>query len=158
MSRNQKSAGGSGSSSASTGGYGGGQSKYQKQMKGGKAPASTRLQGQSERVHSGRKENVDRAQIRRDGDEIDLKFGFERMKNGVPDRMGWLLNYLVTSMNDESGNEKSALDLYFVDREGGNFKATDQLGSRPVTPSFSCCLNESTFNTSPSISKSNVSR
>ena len=122
MSRSAGGGSGSGSGGSSSG-YGG-QSKYQKQMKGGKAPASTRLQGQSERVHSGRKENVDRAQIRRDGDEIDLKFGFERMKNGVPDRMGWLLNYLVTSMNDESGNEKSALDLYFVDREGGNFKAT----------------------------------
>ena len=124
MSRNQKPTSGSGSSGGGASGGYGGQSKYQKQMKGGKAPASTRLQGQSERVHGGRKENVDRAQIRQDGDEIDLKFGFERMKNGVPDRMGWLLNYLVTSMNDESGNEKSALDLYFVDREGGNFKAT----------------------------------
>ena len=27
-------------------------------------------------------------------------------------------------MPDETGTEKSALDLYFLDREGGNFKAT----------------------------------
>ena len=27
-------------------------------------------------------------------------------------------------MPDETGNEKSALDLYYIDREGGNFKAT----------------------------------
>lgn len=27
-------------------------------------------------------------------------------------------------MPDETGMEKSALDLYFIDREGGNFKTT----------------------------------
>jgi hypothetical protein len=27
-------------------------------------------------------------------------------------------------MPDETGTEKSALDLYFLDRDGGNFKAT----------------------------------
>jgi hypothetical protein len=27
-------------------------------------------------------------------------------------------------MADETGSEKSALDLYFLDRNGGNFKAT----------------------------------
>ena len=27
-------------------------------------------------------------------------------------------------MPDETGTEKSALDLYFLDREGGNFKST----------------------------------
>ena len=39
-------------------------------------------------------------------------------------RLGWLLNYNAISMPDESGCEKSALDLYYIDREGGNFKAT----------------------------------
>ena len=34
------------------------------------------------------------------------------------------MNYNTISMPDETGNEKSALDLYYIDREGGNFKAT----------------------------------
>jgi DNA polymerase epsilon subunit 1 len=82
-----------------------------------------KLQGQSERAHAGRRENVDRERLRREGDEIDYKFGFESLKDG-PDRLGWLLNWNVTSMPDETGTEKSALDLYFVDKHGGNFKAT----------------------------------
>ena len=66
---------------------------------------------------------MDRERLRREGDDIDYKFGFERLKDG-PDRLGWLLNWNVTSMPDETGTEKSALDLYFVDKHGGNFKAT----------------------------------
>jgi DNA polymerase epsilon subunit 1 len=34
------------------------------------------------------------------------------------------LNYLPISIPDETGMEKSAMDLYFLDRDGGNFKAT----------------------------------
>ena len=54
---------------------------------------------------------------------FDEKFGFFRYDDG-PERLGWLLNYLPISMPDEYGNEKSGLDLYFLDRQGGNFKAT----------------------------------
>lgn len=87
--------------------------------------------GQSQRAPAGRYANVDRLA---EGDEIDLKFGFERLKEGSgggagaaaasAPRLGWLLNYLPISMPDESGMEKSGVDLYFLDRQGGNFKAS----------------------------------
>jgi hypothetical protein len=48
--------------------------------------------GQLERT-SGRKENIDRAAIRLEGDEIDSKFGFDRMKEG-PERLGYNLIYV----------------------------------------------------------------
>jgi DNA polymerase epsilon subunit 1 len=98
------------------------QSRYQLQMKGKQGQSSIRLQGQSERG-LGRKESSDKAIQRREGDEIDAIFGFERLKEG-PERLGWLLNYLPITMPDETGMEKAAMDLYFIDREGGNFKAT----------------------------------
>ena len=100
----------------------GSNSRYQRQLKGGKQYTS-RLQGQSERIGNGRKETIDRTQARIEGDEIDAKFGFERKKDGE-DRLGWLLNYLIISMPDETGIEKSALDLFFLDKNGENFKAT----------------------------------
>ena len=98
-------------------------SRYQQQLKGKQGQSSIRLQGQSERAGSGRRENADRAMQRREGDEIDSRFGFERLKEG-PERLGWLLNYLPITMPDETGMEKSAVDLYFLDKAGGNFKAT----------------------------------
>ena len=56
-------------------------------------------------------------------DSIDRHFGFDRIVEGPP-RLGWLLNYLPITFPDESGTERSAMDLYFLDREGNNFKAT----------------------------------
>ena len=102
---------------------GGGLTRYQKQLKGRQGQSSVRLQGQSERPQFGKREDVNRAQLRIEGDIIDNKFGFDRFKEG-PTRVGWLLNYLAVSMPDETGMEKSAVDLYFLDRNGGNFKAT----------------------------------
>ena len=61
--------------------------------------------------------------MRLEGDQIDMQFGFDRYKEGET-RLGWLLNFLAISMPDENGNPKSGLDLYFLDREGSNFKAT----------------------------------
>lgn len=58
-----------------------------------------------------------------DDEKIDEIFGFERMKYEKP-RLGWLLNYLPATMYDERGMKRSGLDLYFIDREGGNFKAS----------------------------------
>ena len=58
-----------------------------------------------------------------DGDSIDSQFGFDRITEGSP-RLGWLLNYLPLTFPDESGTERAAMDLYFLDREGNNFKAT----------------------------------
>ena len=54
-------------------------------------------------------------QLRLDGDEIDLQFGFERYKPGASSRLA--LNYLAISMPDDTGSQKSGLDLYFIDRE-----------------------------------------
>ena len=39
-------------------------------------------------------------------------------------RLGWLLNYNTVTMSDETGVEKNALDLYYIDRQGENFKST----------------------------------
>ena len=105
------------------GGNGGGgkPTKYQQQMKG-KGYSSSKQQGQTIRAY-GRQESSQRTALRLEGDEIDKKFGFDRMTEGEP-RLGWLLNFLPISMADESGTEKSGLDLYFLDREGENFKAS----------------------------------
>ena len=58
------------------------QSRYQRQMQGKQGQSSVRVQGQSEKSV---KNNVDRDAIRQEGDIIDSKFGFDRMKDG-PDR------------------------------------------------------------------------
>ena len=102
-----------------------GKTTYQQQLKGNyKGQGSYRVvQGQTEHVNAGRRETQDRTRLREEGDFIDEKFGFFRYDDG-PERLGWLLNYLPISMPDEYGNEKSGLDLYFLDRQGGNFKAT----------------------------------
>ena len=96
-------------------------SRYQRQQKGG----TVRVQGMVERTAaSGQlRGGADRTQSRLDGDSIDEKFGFHRFKEGSP-RLGWLLNYMATSMPDETGLERSGLDLYFIDRSGQNFKAS----------------------------------
>ena len=112
-----------GSYSSSSKSYG--KTTYQQQLKGNsKGQGAYRVvQGQTEHATVGRRETQDRVRLREEGDSIDEKFGFFRYDDG-PERLGWLLNYLPISMPDEYGNEKSGLDLYFLDRQGGNFKAT----------------------------------
>ena len=62
---------------------------YQRQLKGsGKSSRS-----ESFNNRSGGSLFRERAQQRLEGDEIDLKFGFDRLKEG-PCKLGWLLNYL----------------------------------------------------------------
>lgn len=109
------------SSNSNHGNYGskgGGLSRYQQQLKG-KASSSS---SSSSRNTSYRKDYTERAN-RLEGDDIDAIFGFARFTEGTK-KLGWLLNYLPLSMQDETGKEKSGLDLYFLDREGQNFKAT----------------------------------
>lgn len=48
---------------------------------------------------------------------------YERYSEGPP-RLGWIFNMLPTSIPDDSGNEKSGLDIYFLEQDGGTFKAT----------------------------------
>lgn len=62
--------------------------------------------------------------IRLEGDAIDSQFGFDRYTTENGCRLGWLLNFVAITMPDENGNPKSGLDMYFLDREGSNFKAT----------------------------------
>jgi DNA polymerase epsilon subunit 1 len=57
--------------------------------------------------------------------EIDRKMGFERYEGGKKQRIGWLINMHSTMLIDEEkGGQKSAVDFYFLDEEGGGFKAT----------------------------------
>eukprot|EP01038_Epipyxis_sp_PR26KG_P011543 gene11543-15462_t len=92
--------------------------KYQKQQKGGGEKGYNR-----QLTARGRELNGEKTRARLEGDKIDLMFGFDRLVEG-PSRVGWLLNYLPVTMPDETGMERSGMDLYFLDREGGNFKAT----------------------------------
>jgi DNA polymerase epsilon subunit 1 len=62
--------------------------------------------------------------LRLEGDAIDSQFGFDRYTEEGGVRLGWLLNFVAITMPDENGNPKSGLDMYFLDREGSNFKAT----------------------------------
>lgn len=59
-------------------------------------------------------------------DELDAVFGFERYENG-PKRSGWLINmHPTTILTDEYISGYSGVDYYFLDEEGGSFKATVQ--------------------------------
>lgn len=66
--------------------------------------------------------------IAEENDVLDLKFGFARAFQGASfgskSRFGWLFNYLPITVLDETGTLKSGLDLYFIDREGENFKCS----------------------------------
>ncbi|XP_069115944.1 LOW QUALITY PROTEIN: DNA polymerase epsilon catalytic subunit A-like [Argopecten irradians] len=56
-------------------------------------------------------------------DEIDSKFGFERYKDPV-ERTGWLINMHPADILDENKRLISAVDYYFLEEDGGRFKAT----------------------------------
>jgi DNA polymerase epsilon subunit 1 len=59
--------------------------------------------------------------------EIDRRMGFERYEGGKKQRVGWLINMHSTMLVDEDkGGQKSAVDFYFLDEDGGGFKATLQ--------------------------------
>lgn len=104
---------------------GGGQGKtnYQRQLKGGGGGGTKGQNLFTNSNSASRSGGRDRNQERLEGDEIDLKFGFDRIKEG-PTRLGWLLNFLPVSFPDDQGSERSGIDLYLIDRMGENFKAT----------------------------------
>eukprot|EP01039_Chlorochromonas_danica_P000441 gene441-475_t len=88
--------------------------------------------------------NQERISRRADGDRIDERFGFVRLTEGSP-RTGWLLNYISTTMIDESGRERAGLELYFVQNTGENFKASityDPYFFVDIPPAQSSRLNE----------------
>jgi DNA polymerase epsilon subunit 1 len=69
----------------------------------------------------------ERAESTRYSNEIDRKMGFERYEGGRKQRVGWLINMHSTMLVDEEkGGQKAAVDFYFLDEEGGGFKATLQ--------------------------------
>lgn len=68
----------------------------------------------------------ERIESTRFANEIDQKMGFERYEGGPKQRIGWLINMHSTMLTDEKGGQKSAVDFYFLDEEGGGFKATLQ--------------------------------
>jgi DNA polymerase epsilon subunit 1 len=69
----------------------------------------------------------ERVESTRFSDEIDRRMGFERYEGGKKQRIGWLINMHTTMLVDEDkGGQKSAVDFYFLDEDGGGFKATLQ--------------------------------
>lgn len=62
----------------------------------------------------------------RDIDRIDSIFGFDKYESG-PRRTGWLVNMHSTLIQDEDSHDQlSGVDYYFLDEEGGSFKVTFQ--------------------------------
>lgn len=59
-------------------------------------------------------------------DRIDTIFGFDKFESG-PKRTGWLVNMHSTLIqDDESHDQLSGVDYYFLDEEGGSFKVSYQ--------------------------------
>lgn len=56
-------------------------------------------------------------------DGIDAKFGFVRYKEAI-EKCGWLINMKPTEIQDEEKKLISAVDYYFIQDDGGRFKAT----------------------------------
>ncbi|CAG5130838.1 unnamed protein product, partial [Candidula unifasciata] len=56
-------------------------------------------------------------------DEIDVRFGYERHKD-TTEKTGWLINIHPTDILDADKRLVSAVDFYFLQEDGGRFKAT----------------------------------
>ncbi|XP_055866677.1 DNA polymerase epsilon catalytic subunit A-like isoform X1 [Biomphalaria glabrata] len=56
-------------------------------------------------------------------DEIDTRFGYERYKD-TTEKTGWLINMHPTDILDADKRLVSAVDYYFLQEDGGRFKAT----------------------------------
>lgn len=54
-------------------------------------------------------------------DALDVKYGFDRYKEPV-DRLGWLINMHPTEIIDDDKKLVSAVDLYFIQDDGGRFR------------------------------------
>ncbi len=65
-----------------------------------------------------------KARMKKEGEEFDKQYGFEQFTEAPP-REGFLINFLPTTMK-RSGvdHELAAVDLYFLQKDGGTFKAT----------------------------------
>ncbi|GFN92313.1 DNA polymerase epsilon catalytic subunit a-like [Plakobranchus ocellatus] len=56
-------------------------------------------------------------------DEIDTRFGYSRYKD-TAEKTGWLINMHPTDILDADKRLVSAVDYYFLQEDGGRFKAT----------------------------------
>jgi hypothetical protein len=68
-----------------------------------------------------------KARMREDGIAHDVQFGFPALTvedGGLEPRTGYLMNMLPTTHTGEDKVERSALDMYFLQQDGGTFKAT----------------------------------
>jgi len=89
----------------------------------------------------------ERVESTRFSNEIDRKMGFERYEGGQKQRIGWLINMHTTMLIDEEkGGQKSAVDFYFLDEEGGGFKATIQYNPYFLIACRVCSSLESKIN------------
>ncbi len=69
-------------------------------------------------------DSASKHEITKKADEIDRKMGFDRYEAG-PAKTGWLINMHSTTVPDDDVLEgTSGVDYYFLDEEGGYFKAT----------------------------------
>ncbi|XP_053408498.1 DNA polymerase epsilon catalytic subunit A-like [Mercenaria mercenaria] len=85
-----------------------------------------RNEQQQNDLTSGREESAEKRLTRaRVNDEVDLKFGYERYKD-PQEKVGWLINMHPADIMDEDKRLVSAVDYYFIQDDGGRFKATLQ--------------------------------
>jgi len=58
----------------------------------------------------------------RENDEMDQKYGFERISGQVCEETGYLLNMHSTEMLDEDRRLTAVVDYYFIKEDGERFK------------------------------------
>ncbi len=54
---------------------------------------------------------------------VNNNFSVDCRYNEGPPKVGWLFNILPVTLPDFGGSECSAIDLYFLEEDGGTFKA-----------------------------------
>lgn len=90
----------------------------------GKSKPSMSLENSTKKFSKSRPDRNDSTKVRLEYDKVDESLGVFRLGAGTSPIKGWLLNYISTIVQDESGTEKSGLDLYFIDNDGNSFKST----------------------------------
>ncbi|CAE1311507.1 POLE [Acanthosepion pharaonis] len=85
---------------------------------------SGKYKGEQDGESAGREDSSEkRLQRSQQNDEIDSRFGYERYKD-PSEKTGWLINMHPADILDEDKRLVSAVDYYFVEEDGGRFKAT----------------------------------
>ena len=92
----------------------------QPNRKGGNEDDNNTASGLSELEESRREYRLQR---QAQGRAFDDAFGFEAFTEG-PEREGWLLNFLPTTVQRDGKTEEAALDVYFLQQDGETFRVT----------------------------------